>query len=338
MIFTLDVGSGTQDFLLYAEENIRNCPKAILPSPTRIVAAKIRACSKSVYLHGYTMGGGAIKFAVREHIAKGYEVYADKRAALTLADNLEKVRAMGVKISPPEGDFESIETRDVDVDFFSDLIRRIGYPLPETFAIAVQDHGYSPHESNRVFRFKMFRKLLGRNAKLSSLIFRHDEIPKEFNRMVDAAKCIRDKMDVDVYVVDTVFAAIAGCAAFAKLPALLVNFGNSHLTAAVVDEDLRVLSLLEHHTKVVAKRGRRAIAEMLQRFVRGELSFDDIFNDGGHGCYVREVVEVKDAVCTGPNAHLGEMREPGGDPMIVGNIGILLLLAERGVADVPRLF
>ncbi|WP_158296875.1 hypothetical protein [Archaeoglobus fulgidus] len=26
-VFTLDVGSGTQDFMLFAEENERNCPK-----------------------------------------------------------------------------------------------------------------------------------------------------------------------------------------------------------------------------------------------------------------------------------------------------------------------
>jgi len=55
-IFTLDVGTGTQDFLLFRRnENIRNCPKAILPSPTRIVAERIRRVAdagKDILLSG----------------------------------------------------------------------------------------------------------------------------------------------------------------------------------------------------------------------------------------------------------------------------------------------
>ncbi|MDI9645316.1 MAG: DUF1786 family protein [Archaeoglobales archaeon] len=333
LIFTLDVGSGTQDFLLYVDKNLRNCPKAIMPSPTKILASKIRKFKKDVFLYGYTMGGGAITSAVKEHISKGFRVFADERAALTFSDNLEKVKEIGVKIEKPKGEFESFETKDVDLEFYSKMLSSLDYDLPEIYAIAVQDHGFSPKESNRVFRFRMFEKLLKKSSKLTSLMFKHDEIPAEFNRMRDVASCIKDKRSAEVYVVDTVFAAIAGCSLFANPPALLVNFGNSHLTAAIINENYEITSLLEHHTSVVAKRGRDAVRNLLKKFVMGKLSFEDVFNDGGHGCLVREVIDVKSAVCTGPNSWLLDIEEVKGDPMITGNLGILFMLSEKGVCE-----
>jgi len=42
-ILSIDVGSGTQDIMLYdSEESIENSPKMVLPSPTRIIAERIR--------------------------------------------------------------------------------------------------------------------------------------------------------------------------------------------------------------------------------------------------------------------------------------------------------
>ncbi|MET1124795.1 MAG: DUF1786 family protein [Archaeoglobaceae archaeon] len=336
MLFTLDVGSGTQDFLLYSDENIRNCLKVILPSPTRIVGEKIRRSNADVYLYGYTMGGGAVTAAVREHLAKGYRVFATERAARTFADDVEKVKKMGVIVGRPRGRVVAIETRDVDLRLFSKILGSVGYEMPELFGIAVQDHGFSPHESNRVFRFRAFERRISKDSRLASLVFRSREIPEEFNRMRDAAACVTDEIDAEVYVVDTAFAAIAGCAAFARLPALLVNFGNSHITAAVVDEDMRIAALLEHHTSVMLKRGTKAIREMLESFKKGKLNFEDVFRDGGHGCFVRETLDVVDEVCTGPNAWVSDIRQTGGDPMIVGNLGIILLLSELGVVEMPK--
>ncbi len=333
MVFTLDVGSGTQDFLLYVDSNLRNCPKAVLPSPTRILADKIRKCKRDVYLYGYTMGGGAITKAVKEHIAKGYKVFADERAALTFADDLEKVREMGVLIEKPNCEVEKIETRDVDVEFYENLLKSIGYEMPEIFAIAVQDHGYAPKESNRVFRFKMFKKLIERSANLGSFLFNYREIPSEFNRMRDAAKCILDRYEAEVYVVDTVFAAVAGCLADAELPAILVNFGNSHTTAVVVNKDQEIAAILEHHTSVLKRKGKEYVSNLLDKFLRGEVDNEYVLNDGGHGCYVREIVDVRDFVCTGPNTWLSPYREVSGDPMIVGNVGMLRLLAEKGILE-----
>ncbi len=331
-IFTLDVGSGTQDFLLFAEENLRNCPKMILPSPTRIIASRISSIEGDVYLYGYTMGGGAITKAVKEHLKK-YRVYADEKAALTFADDLGRVREMGIIIGEKADSAVGIKTGDVDMGFFSKVLSYIGYGMPEVYLIAVQDHGYSPKESNRVFRFKMFRRLLNRSPYLDSFLFKASDVPEEFNRMRDAVRCVVDgiaNFQPEVYVSDTVFAAMAGCAGNAeKFPALLINFGNSHVTAAIVSEDWEVKAIMEHHTSVLKRRGEEYVREIISRFTAGNLTNEDVLEDGGHGCYYREVVDVKDVVSTGPNVHLSYWREVQGDAMIVGNIGLLGMLKKR---------
>ena len=61
-ILAIDVGSGTQDILLYeAGKPMENCVQMVLPSPTRLAAQKIGAATalkKSIFLSGNTMGGG----------------------------------------------------------------------------------------------------------------------------------------------------------------------------------------------------------------------------------------------------------------------------------------
>jgi len=53
-ILVVDVGSGTQDVLVYqADKNIENCPKLVMPSRTQIVARQIQQATKkgrSIYI------------------------------------------------------------------------------------------------------------------------------------------------------------------------------------------------------------------------------------------------------------------------------------------------
>lgn len=331
-LFTLDVGSTTQDFLLFAEKNLRNCPKAILPSPTRIIAGKIERANQDVFLYGYTMGGGAITRAVRKHIEKGFKVFATQRSALTFADNLEKVKEMGVVITETSSAFK-IKTADVDMEFFSKLIDQIGYSLPQFFAVAVQDHGFAPNESNRIFRFRMFRKIIEKEKFLERMLFSERDLPVEFNRMFDAMQSIKDFYEGEVFVTDTSFAAISGLANFSKLPALLINFGNSHTTAAVIDRDWEIKAIVEHHTNVLREKGREYTRWFFEKFLKGEIDNEFVLNDNGHGCYIREILEVKSVVSTGPNAQLGGYDELSGDPMIVGNLGMASMLVRRGICE-----
>ncbi len=334
-IFTLDVGSGTQDFLLYPAREldckiVRDSLKAILPSPTRIVASKIRR-SKDIFLYGYTMGGGMCKKAAVEH-AKKHRVFCTEKAALSFSDDLEKVRKWGIEIvDSVNGKVTPIEMRDVDWEFFfklSDLLCEV-----EKAVVAVQDHGFCKG-SNRRFRFSLFEKALKKGATLKDFVYESERVPEVYTRMRSVVESYEDfkketGRDFELYVVDTVFAAVAGCHFDAKeFPALLLNFGNSHFVGAVVGKDGEIYSMFEHHTKVIAKRGKDWIRNFVEEFVKGRVDFEDVFNDGGHGAYVREVVDVKDYVATGPRVELSPYRIANscGDIMITGNVGMLSLL------------
>lgn len=332
-LFTLDIGSGTQDFLLYKPgENIRNCIKMVLPSPPKIVAKRIRECTskrEDILFTGYTMGGGANTKAVIEHLNAGLKAYAYEKPALTFSDNLEKVKGMGIQILDYEdaNNATKIELRDFDYQFFSSILEKFGEKA-DIFLIAAQDHGFSPYESNRRFRFRMFEKILKKDANLSSFLFHSSEVPKEFSRMRSIVESIENAENIEIYLIDTVFAAIAGCMLdVVEFPALLINFGNSHTVGAVVDKNGFIYSLFEHHTSIMKSKGENGIENFLNQFLRGEISNEDVFSEGGHGAFVKEVVDVRDSVITGPNMHLSKRRKAnyGGDVMITGNLGMVCI-------------
>ena len=101
-LLAVDIGRGTQDVLVYDPGRpVENCVKMVLPSPTVVVGQRIReaaARGEGVFLDGFTMGGGGSVQAVSEHLRRGLPVYATEQAALTIHDNLEKVRALGIQV------------------------------------------------------------------------------------------------------------------------------------------------------------------------------------------------------------------------------------------------
>ncbi|WP_290902881.1 DUF1786 family protein, partial [Ferroglobus sp.] len=143
LVFTLDVGSRTQDFMLFdSNENPRNFVRAILPSPTVILGRKIRRLAeegRDVFLAGYTMGGGAVSQAVKEAVGK-VNVFATEKAALTINDDLEKVKEIGVKITE-NGEGERIVLKDVFLESYEKFLESFSLEIPEIIAVAVQDHG-----------------------------------------------------------------------------------------------------------------------------------------------------------------------------------------------------
>jgi uncharacterized protein (DUF1786 family) len=100
----IDVGGGTQDILLWQPDTpIENCVKLVLPSQTVVVANRIRRCTSQsvpIFLTGNLMGGGACVGALQQHLQAGHTVYAEVGAALTIYDNLDRVRGLGVTLSP----------------------------------------------------------------------------------------------------------------------------------------------------------------------------------------------------------------------------------------------
>jgi uncharacterized protein (DUF1786 family) len=341
-IMAIDVGMGTQDILLYDDaQHIENNIKMVLPSQTRIIAQRIShatGAGRDIFLTGTTMGGGPSGKAVREHIRAGLKVYARPDAALTLHDNLEKVTQMGVTLVGGEdtipGGAKQIEMCDVDTHALGTAMGLFGTQLPRDFAVAVQDHGEAPDMSNRVFRFRHFRELLEQGGELER--FAHlNQVPPHLSRMQAVMEALKQPGN-NVLLMDTGPAAICGALAGSSGgPVAVVNIGNGHTLAAVVAGN-RMLALFEHHTRNV---DAQKMDGLIRRLCDGELGFDDIFNDGGHGCYIRQAVgflNIESVIVTGPNRQIMEdsaldveFAAPHGDMMLTGCFGLVEMFGMK---------
>lgn len=328
-LLTIDVGMGTQDILLYdSTKRMENNFKMVLPSQTQVVAKRISKETRlkhDIVLVGETMGGGPSSAAVRKHIDAGLEVFATERAALTLNDNLDKVKKMGVVVITEEEADElkasKIETCDVDKVALEKALGLFGLRLPDNFAAAVQDHGYSL-SSNRVFRFEYFREMMEKGGELDSFVYKGN-IPARFTRMKAVERTLPEAM-----LMDTGMAALRGALLDenAKPPCLIVNVGNGHTLAGVVSEG-RLVALFEHHTHLMTA-GK--LDGYLKRLCAGTLGFREVFDDGGHGCYVKEATKIGSVLVTGPNRSLMRSSKldvrfasPFGDMMLTGCFGLV---------------
>src|SRR5215471_3496619 len=101
-ILAIDVGTGTQDILLFESgKTIENCFKMVMPSPTVIVAERIKRATKRgqpLLLTGITMGGGPCHWAARDHALAGYSVAVTPEAGRTFDDDLAMVEQMGFEV------------------------------------------------------------------------------------------------------------------------------------------------------------------------------------------------------------------------------------------------
>ena len=327
----IDVGMGTQDILLYdSERRIENCVKMILPSQTQIIAKRINAATElkeDIVLVGETMGGGPCKLAVKRHIKAGLRVLATEKAALTFNDDLNRVKDMGVDIisEGEEIDAIRIEMCDVDKSALEKALSLFELEVPDKFAVAVQDHGYSPDMSNRAYRFEYFREIMQKGGDLDSFAYKGN-IPERFTRMKAVERTLPGAL-----LMDTGVAAIRGALLdeSAKPPCMVVNIGNGHTLAWIV-EDKRPVSIFEHHTHyMTAPR----LDEFIKRLCDGRIGFQEVFDSGGHGCYIREAIgfeNIGSILVTGPNRHIMKNSEldvcfaaPFGDMMLTGCFGLM---------------
>ncbi|SFM44459.1 DUF1786 domain-containing protein [Methanolobus profundi] len=322
----IDVGTGTQDILLYdTEKEVENSLVMVMPSPTVIIAGKVKKATqegKDIFLKGDVMGGGPSVRAIRSHIDRGYKVYATRNAALTIKDDLERVRSMGIEIVDEDqapAEVEEIIMQDIDQDAIGRALMNFGVEMPDSIAVAVQDHGNSPDISNRIYRFRIFERLIDQGGDLSLFAYKRDEIPEEFTRMGSVAR----NLDIgDIIVMDTGPAAIFGALLDpeAKQPAIVVNIGNGHTLAAIVNDN-KVVALFEHHTS--ALDGKK-LQGYIAAFASGELGFEEVFDDGGHGCYIKETPgkdAIRSIMITGPRRNiLQNMEEEERDREIWGKL------------------
>ena len=331
-ILAIDIGAGTQDILLFdSEKNIENCTSLVLPTPSKILARRLRGIEGPVYIHGDTTGGGSFTRAILQHIQKGYRVVMEESAAHSIRNDLDEVRSMGIEVGekPASDSFRPFEIREIDLPLFLNFLSRFGEdPELDAIAIAVQDHGVSPPGvSDRIFRFAKMEAMLRKDPRPESFHFLGEEVPEYYLRMKSAVHAVRRTSSLPVLVMDTAFSAVLGCMDEAAGPSLIVNVGNGHTIAALLVER-KIEGLYEHHTHELTPK---KLEEELKLFVRGELSSKKVYEENGHG-----VVTLKpfygdvSTVVTGPNRDLFKgtsmhysYASPGGNTMMTGPMGLI---------------
>jgi len=359
----IDVGFGTQDILLYDDRReIAQSFKMVLPSQTTITAARIRRATdlrRSIFLEGVTMGGGPCVRAIKDHLREGLSVYSTETAAKTIYDDLDRVRGLGVKIVPYEAEHGTfgysaghnvghdagsdegscavydairIETRDIDPSAIAGMLESFGIAMPQVFAVAVQDHGESTG-SNRIFRFEHIRKMIQKGGDLRLFSYTRKTIPEYLTRMHAVSETLAD---YDLVMMDTGPAAVFGAVADKREePAIVLNIGNGHTLCAILIES-RITGVFEHHTR---QMNPETLDTYIEKLADGTLTFEEIFESGGHGCYIKEVPDkMPQIIVTGPNRHIAERSRhdttfaaPYGDMMLTGCFGLVRgMLATDG--------
>lgn len=346
-ILAIDVGAGTQDILLWeAGQPMENNIQLVLPSWTTVLARRVQQATREgrpVFLTGNLMGGGPVVSATKRHIRAGYPVYITPRAARTVRDNPEEVRRLGYIITEEPPDLPgllTLRTRDVDLAVLAEMLAPFGISLPETIAIAVQDHGECLEGSNRRFRFHLWREFVQSGGDMLRLAYR--QVPAPYTRMQAVQQDVPGAI-----LMDTGPAALWGiledplAAAHHEEGLIAVNVGNQH-TVGVLLRSGRILGLFEHHTVLVT-------AEKLQRLVErlraGTLTDEEVYEDNGHGaCLGPDYVPdggFRFVAVTGPQRHLAaglgyHFAAPYGDMMLTGCFGLVaatrrLMETECGV-------
>lgn len=346
-VIALDVGTGTQDLLLYDTNAVlENNAKMVLPSQTVIIANRIKAITDEghdLFLQGETMGGGPSSAAVRAHIQRGYSVAATPLAAKTLNDDLTKVRSWGVKIvdtSPPEN-YAKVDLKDVDVPALRLALLQFDVSLPKMCALACQDHGES-YGSNRAFRFQHFKDLIEKGGELKNFSYFNGKIPHYLTRLKAVYRTLKREGMSEILLMDTGPAAIFGALCddvvkeTAHEPIIIVNIGNGHTLAAMLYQK-RVIGMFEHHT---SQMNTEKLDYLLSLFMDGNLTQERVFEDGGHGCHISDTgyQEIDRAykekgfflTTIGPRRDMMKSSRldpyfavPGGDMMLAGCFGLI---------------
>ena len=335
-ILAIDVGTGTQDIMIYdTEKELENSIKLVLPSPHLYISQQIRETENDIYFTGEIMGGGKIKKSLLEHMEKGYKVVMEPTCAKTIRDNIEQVKSLGIEIADENKDYTDytkIKLGDINIKKLSEFL--LGYDLDLDFdeiAIAVQDHGYNENMGDRDFRFEKIRQKVSHPISPLEFGFKED-MPEYFTRMQAVRRQIKDEgIEKLPLVMDTKFASIAGMCydeVASRLDSFIViDIGNGHTTAASI-ENGKIQGVFEHHTSSLT-------GESLERYIKrlpsGEITHEEVHEDFGHGAHVlNPITEIEKVIVSGPKRELIEKTNldwhhaaPGGDVMMTGTIGLI---------------
>jgi uncharacterized protein (DUF1786 family) len=350
-ILTVDVGTGTQDVLLFdSERELENCFKLVLPSPTVVTADRIRgatAARRRLVLQGVTMGGGPSHWATMDHVRSGLEAFATPDAARTFDDDLDAVAEMGIRLVSDDEAMQLADAgavrvfmRDLALEQILQTMAQFGVPVRlHALGVAVFDHGAAPPGfSDRVFRFNYLRERLASGLGLAGFAFKRTDVPEAMTRLQAVANTA--PADLPLLLMDTAPAAVLGALEDARVKSangpIVANVGNFHCLAFhLVDGE--VAGLFEHHTGELSPS---RLAAYLGQLGEGSITNEAVFADKGHGALVFQPdAPPPDLLAvTGPRRKLlvdsgvdPYLAVPQGDMMLAGNLGLLRAYAGHDV-------
>ncbi len=350
-ILAVDVGTGTQDILLFDTRlDVENAYKLVLPAPTMIVSRRLQQATRErrpVLLTGVTMGGGPSAWAAEAHARAGLAVYATPDAARTFNDDLSAVEAMGVRVIAEDeaqrlpANVERLRFQDFDLPTISKALETFGVSLDDLSAVAVAvfDHGNAPPDvSDRQFRFDYLDQRIRGENRLSAFAFRSEQIPPMMTRLKAVAISAGD-LPAPLVVMDTAPAAVLGATfdtQVASRPRMAIaNVGNFHTLAFRFGPE-GIEGVFEHHTGLLTLQ---RLEDLLRALADGTLRHEDVFEDHGHGALVNNPLPLDlpggGLVVTGPRRNMlypSMLRPyfavPFGDMMIAGCFGLLAATAD----------
>lgn len=352
-LLAVDVGTGTQDILLYdTQRTPENCLKLVMPSPTLSVAGQIRratAARQALLLTGAVMGGGPSAWAAEDHFKAGLPIFATPDAARSFNDDLEAVRRdLGIVVIGAEEAAQlaaqpglaHVVTRDFDYDAIRRGFAAFGVDLaPDAVIVAVFDHGNAPPDvSDRQFRLDYLSARLKSSRRLSTFAFPADAVPPIMTRLQAVANSAGD-VPAPLLVMDTAPAAVLGALqdplVAAQPDALIVNVGNFHCLAFQYRHGA-IARLFEHHTGLLTQAQLEA---WLVRLADGTITHAQVFAEHGHGALVLDAtpapLESLYVAVTGPrramlaHSHLPvHFAVPYGDQMLAGCWGLVRAAAD----------
>jgi uncharacterized protein (DUF1786 family) len=363
-ILAVDVGTGTQDILLFESgKTIENCFKMVMPSPTVIIAERIKRATERgqpILLTGVTMGGGPCHWAARDHALAGYPVAVTPEAGRTFDDDLNMVEQMGFEIVDEHEaamrmrrqELLHIELQDFDARALITALRAFDVdPRVDALAIAAFDHGAAPPGvSDRRFRFDFIAQTVQQNPTPSAFAYSAEHTPTSLTRLQAIATSAVRYQELSgsssaspLLLMDTGSAAVLGSLEDLRVRqqsnTLLCNIGNFHTLAFHLVEG-RIAGIFEHHTGEI---NRAQLEDMLVKLAQGTLTNDEVFNTSGHGALILDqslpthqssalpflaVTGPRREMLRGSSLHPYEAT-PHGDMMLAGCFGLLHALADH---------
>ena len=334
-ILAVDIGVGTQDIMLYdSEDTIENSYKMVMPSPTKILAEKIRQHHNDIFINGTTMGGGPVNKAIKNHINRGYNVIMTESSAKTIRDDLDRVKKMGIIVTPDNEkhpEMGNLELKDIDLKAIEDAYAKFDVKMDfDKIGVAVQDHGYMTGLGDRNFRFMKIKEKLDVPRYPEEFAY-CGNVPDHYTRMKAVSKTLKGYKPT---IMDSKFASLCGatCDEFVKeLESYIVmDIGNGHTLAASF-ENGKIIGVFEHHTRSLTTK---KLKNLVEKLINGTITHKEVHDDGGHGAWTTGPINgLEYIVATGPkrgilkNTGLNiHNAAPAGDVMMTGPAGLIKVI------------